>query len=158
MQWPPRTRPQLLPGLNTLGVDFSLLATCHQRTSTQYHSPFSRERYEPTISRASFTMLIGCAGLRRNQLTLAAGFCPMRPVLVAATLPFNLGAGLARLAPPASSANQWKAGCARARGAVGKARRPLVRRCLNNRLRRRPFGDGKCWTFDGPCAAPPSPS
>ncbi|OBS74088.1 hypothetical protein A6R68_15373 [Neotoma lepida] len=38
----------------------------------------------------------------------------MKPVLAAATQPSYPRAGLARLAPPASSANQWEAGRARA--------------------------------------------
>ncbi|XP_052597093.1 centrin-2 isoform X1 [Peromyscus californicus insignis] len=38
----------------------------------------------------------------------------MKPVLTAAALPSYPGAGLARLAPPASSANLWEAGRARA--------------------------------------------
>jgi hypothetical protein len=71
-QQPLRASPQLLPGLDTQMIDLSLQTTGNQRSLAEHPPPFSTDRYEPTISRASFIMLIGLAWLWRNQLTLTA--------------------------------------------------------------------------------------
>lgn len=112
-QQPPRASPQLLPDLDNQ-VDHSLQATGNQRTAAKHPPPFSTERYEPTISRASFIMLIGLARLWRSQLTLTAQFCPMRPVFGCRRTALLSLRELCQVNPTSSFPNQWEAGCARA--------------------------------------------
>lgn len=112
-QQPLRASPQLLPGLDTQMIDLSLQTTGNQRSLAEHPPPFSTDRYEPTISRASFIMLIGLAWLWRNQLTLTAWFCPMRLVFGCRRTALLLLGEFCQVSPTSSFPNQWEAGCAR---------------------------------------------